>query len=439
MHSAMSFSDEPPRASQDLVPIRTPVKGNPLEMALLSMLLVAASLILPIMGPLRQLTALSVLGLFFLRFSDVAAYAKHFWFIFLFPAWVALSAIWSPVPGRTIDFAIPHVVEAFALVYFTSRLSPEQIIKSIFWTGQVVFLFFALPHIGSIEAHNIPQGFSEKNWLANQMFVAIASSLYVLFADRSRVWERGLALFCIPLAFIIVVKAESATALVLSILSILFMTVMGLFWRLVARVKMLPALLIVTVVAFALFGIIMMLALMQDSPLDVFLNAVGKDSSLTGRTELWDHAKKLIAEKPIFGIGAEGFWLPYRGDAQFLLEAFYKDIGVRFSFHNSYLEILVQLGGVGLFFMLIAEVYMLTRIVLNWWKHQNVTASFFLLFGLLVLLRSFTESELYDPLGVNKMLMFMGGMTFLAYRKGWAPRDFVEAQLAREQRGGAPA
>ena len=421
-------------AEQDLVPVKLPVQGTNLEMIVLAVLVSASSIALPMFGYARQLAGLAILALFVLRWNDVRPYAQHFWFLFLFPVWVALSVIWSPVPSKTLNFALSHIVEIVALVYFASRLSPHQLIKSIFWGGQIMF-FMALPHFATIDPYHIPPGFSIKNWLANLMFVAMVSSLYVVFSGKNALWERLLAAFCIPLSFMIVVKAESATALVLSLFSIFFMVMVGLFWRMVASVKMLPTLVMVSIVAAALLGMVAAGLMLDDDPMAMFLGALGKDTSLTGRTDLWDHANTLIAERPFLGLGAEGFWLPWRGDAQILLEIFLKGQFTRFSFHNSYYEITVHLGVIGLLFMLIAEVYILSRIVISWFKNQDVTAAFFLMFGILVLIRSFTESELYNPLNINKMILFLGGMSFLAHRTGWAPREWVESQLALQNRG----
>ena len=434
MQSTLDASEDLPTSGHRLVPVKVPVQGSIIEMMLLAALLSSAALSLPIMGPVRQLAALSVLGLFILHFGNLRPYVQHFWFLFLFPAWIALSILWSPVPQRTLGFAIPHVFEVCALIYFASRLSPDQIIKSIFWSGLVLFLF-AAPHIGMIGPHSIPPGFAQKNWLANAMFVAMVSSLYMVFAPKSNIAEKLVALAVIPISILIIIKAESATALVLSLFSLFFMVMVGLFWRMIASVKMLPTLFIAGIVALSLLALMLGIMFLQESPLDMFLGVLGKDTSLTGRTELWDYALELIKQKPVFGIGAEGFWLPNRGDAQSLLEFFYKGVNVRFSFHNSYLETSVQVGLVGLFFLLIAEIFVISRIILNWFKMQDITAAFFLMFGLLVLIRSFTESELYNPLNTNKMVMFLGGLTFLAYRRGYAPEAVVQAHLDRQKAG----
>jgi exopolysaccharide production protein ExoQ len=78
------------------------------------------------------------------------------------------------------------------------------------------------------------------------------------------------------------------------------------------------------------------------------LNYFGKDLTLTGRTLLWDYAAKAIADKPLLGGGYEAFWQPGHSAAEQLW--FYSHIQNKYGyhFHNTYLEIAVDAGVIGL-------------------------------------------------------------------------------------------
>jgi exopolysaccharide production protein ExoQ len=73
-----------------------------------------------------------------------------------------------------------------------------------------------------------------------------------------------------------------------------------------------------------------------------------KDPTLTGRTYLWQRASDLIAEKPVLGKGFDAFWVQGNTDAEGLWR--YAGITSRegFNFHNTFIDILVQLGWFGL-------------------------------------------------------------------------------------------
>lgn len=72
------------------------------------------------------------------------------------------------------------------------------------------------------------------------------------------------------------------------------------------------------------------------------LEALGRDSSLTGRTDIWDIVTEFVAN-PMFGAGYESFWLGQR------LADIARIHGVFFTqAHNGYLEIYLNLGWIGL-------------------------------------------------------------------------------------------
>jgi len=83
------------------------------------------------------------------------------------------------------------------------------------------------------------------------------------------------------------------------------------------------------------------------------LQSMGRDPSLTGRTELWQLVLKLSGN-PLVGTGFESFWLGWRKDA--IWDAFWWHPNEA---HNGYLEIYLNLGyvGVALFAIVIAAGY----------------------------------------------------------------------------------
>ena len=86
---------------------------------------------------------------------------------------------------------------------------------------------------------------------------------------------------------------------------------------------------------------------------------LGRNSTLTGRTELWAHALKLV-ENPVFGAGYESFWVGSRLEQ---MRAF--AMGVNQA-HNGYLEIYLNLGWVG--------VTLLALVIVT--GYRNVVAAF---------------------------------------------------------------
>ena len=82
---------------------------------------------------------------------------------------------------------------------------------------------------------------------------------------------------------------------------------------------------------------------------DVFLidgsdlvQAMGRDSTLTGRTELWGRVLQLRVD-PLFGAGFESFWLGTRLDTLWSMYWWHPNQA-----HNGYLEVFLNLGWIGL-------------------------------------------------------------------------------------------
>jgi O-antigen ligase len=81
---------------------------------------------------------------------------------------------------------------------------------------------------------------------------------------------------------------------------------------------------------------------------DSIITAVGRDSTLTGRTDLWNDLLAMAAN-PVLGAGYESFWLGDRLNDIWRLHPFRPNQA-----HNGYLEIYLNLGAVGL--LLVAAV-----------------------------------------------------------------------------------
>jgi exopolysaccharide production protein ExoQ len=79
---------------------------------------------------------------------------------------------------------------------------------------------------------------------------------------------------------------------------------------------------------------------------EYFLQALNRDPTLTGRTELWRHVLDFHTN-PIFGVGFESFWL---GDRLKKMGEIYWWIGNQA--HNGYLETYLNLGLLGLFVLI---------------------------------------------------------------------------------------
>ncbi len=68
-----------------------------------------------------------------------------------------------------------------------------------------------------------------------------------------------------------------------------------------------------------------------------FTSALGRDGTFTGRTDIWAELVPYVRDRPLLGCGFGGFWTPEMRVKHIISQA-----------HNGYLEVLMEVGSVGL-------------------------------------------------------------------------------------------
>jgi exopolysaccharide production protein ExoQ len=82
------------------------------------------------------------------------------------------------------------------------------------------------------------------------------------------------------------------------------------------------------------------------------LDWLGKDATLTGRTWLWEWADREIAAHPALGTGYQAFWQEGNWRAEEIWFHDLKSDKTGYHFHNTYLQVAVDLGLAGLLVLL---------------------------------------------------------------------------------------
>jgi len=137
------------------------------------------------------------------------------------------------------------------------------------------------------------------------------------------------------------------------------------------------------------------------------LEAFGKDSTLTGRTYLWQQGIAAFSESPLFGVGYQGYWVTGLADAERLWDEFYIPTRSGFHFHNTYIETAVETGICGtlcLMLVLITTLWgHLSRFLIRR-KHKESL----LLFAVAALLtcRSFVEIDVLFAYQIGSFLLY---------------------------------
>jgi O-antigen ligase len=75
------------------------------------------------------------------------------------------------------------------------------------------------------------------------------------------------------------------------------------------------------------------------------LALLGRDTTLTGRTDIWQAVWQSILKRPMLGYGFAGFWIGMKGEAINVIASVLWDVPHA---HNGFLEIMLQLGVIGM-------------------------------------------------------------------------------------------
>jgi exopolysaccharide production protein ExoQ len=322
-----------------------------------------------------------------------------------FPVWWLLTVFWAVAPGAVVKSGLQLVLTIIICYCAVVRLTPRQVILSVAIAGLV---FGVLSYDAAIGGGSQRGVFASKNALGTSMVMLWASSVCVLLETRFPLLVRAAAAAAALLALQLVFASNSATAVILSAgIALIFAAgkvLMGegsLF-----RCDRIGVIFLALGIGFAGLS---MLAGSMENPVTLVLDHFGKDTTLTGRTLLWRFAEDEIAEHPLLGVGAGGFWDYYGSPTVRRIYAeFDKPPYASFSFHNSWYEIAVHQGLIGAAIAAITLLWAVRTLVGHVLSAGGVPYLFFLSVMVVVVARSFTEAALMAPFSQLSMLLWIG-------------------------------
>ena len=310
----------------------------------------------------------------------------------------AASVMWSEAPDVSAVRSAALLGTTCFAVYFTVRYPLEMQLRLLGGGLGLIVLYnayLAVAHPGMLVVGEFSGGFDHKNTLGKMM--ALATAVFLCLAGDRR--GRGLAIIAGIISFGLLVTSGSATGLVV------VLTLVGLF----PLMKLLKAdVRLVVLIGICGLLVIGIGALMVPQAVAVLAPALGRDVTLTGRTELWPVLVAMILHRPWLGYGYSAFWT---GD----------DSGLDISWHptqahNGFLEVALALGLVGLALFLFVCGRGLIRSV--WFVRQKRTAASFwpLMYFGFVILYNITEAT---TLGRNNILWVLFVSALITVSPAW--------------------
>jgi O-antigen ligase len=208
----------------------------------------------------------------------------------------------------------------------------------------VFFVLNGLPEIityGLMEVEiGYPGYFHGKNYLGECAGIAFLLSLHEMLYPGLR---RALGIVVVVIATLLLFWADSKTALGLALI-VPFLAGLTLITRRITRLS--PAIILLSI-PFCY----VILSRISDFNMNRLSYMLYGDSTFTGRTIIWDFAWNEIELRPLLGWGYESFWL-VGPDAPSIVDAWgwIKDMP---NAHNGYYDTMLDMGYVGLAFLVI--------------------------------------------------------------------------------------
>ncbi len=359
-------------------------------------------------APLRYMAAAYFAAAIVLFARQTMPSAFRAWPTLIIPILCFISATWAPSSSEAIRKGVMLAFTAVVAIYAASRLSGRQIL-TIFFFAEVIAA------VMSIMKPTVMGGawtgiFGQKNFLAIHMFIFFIAALTVALDKGSNRLIRLSALGMVPVAMFVIFMAKSGTTTLLLLGSGAALAGHALLWDPARRTRHMRTLLTLSVVVVVLLTIFILFGVMQFDAFGYILNALGKDSTLTGRTYLWSTAERVMAEYPLTGVGAEGFWRPELGAANSITEFFHYERYVKFSFHNSYLENGVAFGYPGYWATVFLACWAIWKTAANWLRNQTIINAAFLVLAVMVVIRSTAEVDLAVEFAGTAVMHFIGAI-----------------------------
>jgi exopolysaccharide production protein ExoQ len=259
--------------------------------------------------------------------------------------YLLLTALWSTDPQTTVREAIVYFFVIVGTIGIAATFDADEFMGLLELTcflsaiASIALLFIA-PAIAFTDFVDFQGIFPHKNFLGQVMATGALASLHGLRVGRRPALRIVMLCVFAGLAF----ASKSATAW-LTIFVSCGASMIAALWQKGGAARIFGM-----VAAIALGPILLVVAVDPDPILEL----IGKDPTLTGRTEIWDYVISDIWLKPLLGWGYFAFWLVSNPAAMEIANSVKWFVPQA---HNGLLEMLLNVGlaGTAIFIFLLAR------------------------------------------------------------------------------------
>ena len=348
---------------------------------------------------LAAIELMLAVALIIIRRVDAGLALRKYGFLLAVPVWAVLSTLWSNVPLITLRYSLQFAFTVYLGLFFAYLIPPRRFLIIVFFSVVVFALACIASHrMGVSQTGLVLIGLTgSKNQIGYMSDIVVIAGMSVILLDRAQAWLRGLGLLSLALGFYILLTTNSATALLEGIGGV---TIVILLWglqRLPAAGRVWLGVGLVVVIT----PILLIAGDWLGPAQDFMLDKLNKDSTLTGRTELWAYADNLIAHRPILGYGYQAIWM----GSEEVLQVFGVQDGRSFHFHHTFRQLAVDTGLIGAGMFVLTLIAVAFSALAQYVTRGSVVTNFYMVMFALMVIRAFAD-VIIGPFSAHTILFF---------------------------------
>ncbi|KAA1179978.1 O-antigen ligase family protein [Rhizobium tropici] len=334
----------------------------------------------------------------------LGSYQKQLW-LFAFGVFTCLSIFWSVVPSVTARAAIQYMTHIFCALVAMRTLDIRTLARgaiagtSIVLIYSILFGYYAYDPIDG--TYSFVGAFDSKNQLGFNASIGIYFAFTAVFVlGERRIWMLGAGIAGLLSAYCLLASQSATSVLTTGLVVVLCVSLRVILYLSPRQRKRL-------FVTVAVSGVVLAVAGVYLGAVDLVLGAFGKDSTLTGRTYLWQQGIAAAQQNLFFGVGYQAYWVQGFSEPERLWDEFFIASRAGFHFHNTYIETAVETGLIGVFLLasilLTAFIGHISRFLSDIRNDES-----YILLGVatLLLIRSFVEIDILNPYHVGSFLFY---------------------------------
>ena len=331
--------------------------------------------------------------------------------IALFYSYCAISILWSEDPFVAFKHWFKGIGDIVMVLIILTDEDPSGALKQVFKRiGYVliplsVLLLKYFPELGRVYTTGGASEYTgvttQKNSLgADCLIFGLAALWRFLIVYRDKLFIRRKYILTVQVAMLVMAiwllrTSDSMTSLVCFLMGG-FLIVLGRR-RIATQLPILIHAAVITMVSLATFAIFVDKSMLQ---------GVGRDSTLTGRTEIWNMVLSQV-KHPLIGAGYESFWVGDRLETLWhLQDGLLRGINQA---HNGYIELYLNLGWIGIALLAVLLLVAYRRAIITFSKDVDA-GSLALAFFVSEVTYSLTEAgfRMMNPLWIFFLLTLIG-------------------------------